>query len=251
MVASIRTQKGTVSEELNQLFDGVLQEGEQMPDWGFVQELHARLLDRSNARVAAIDQEHRTNLADLGQARVARNRWAKGLQSRIRALRNLFRGTYGEEALGIVGLDQPPERKALAVLRQAGHIRERLRNPELALPDLPSGFPALEAAPHIADIEAAVASLEASLAAIDQQRKVVDESLVSKRHELKQHQHQYMDVARNQEAYYRLAGLDDLAERIRPFARRPRRSKPEAAPAPEASQPDVDGTPEAEGVAPI
>jgi hypothetical protein len=72
-------------------------------------------------------------------------------------------------------------------------------------------------------MEADVRALVDLMAALTVVRKRTDESLVAKRQALARHHRRYLNVARVQEAYYRLAGLDELADRIRPFKRSPRR----------------------------
>ncbi len=87
------------------------------------------------------------------------------------------------------------------------------------------------------------------MAAIKRMRKQVDASLVVKRETLKRHRRLYLNVARIQEGYYRLAGLDELADRIR--SREPGRRKQESSgDQPEDSEEESEDSEEAPEAAP-
>ncbi len=232
LVMSTRTQKPNVSIRLTQVFIPALTgaDGEVAPttDWDLVQESHAGLLETSAAEVQRTDKAHRVNKVKMSEMRRKRRKLVAGLTSRHRDLRSSFTGTYGKDALPLVGLDATPERRFLAVREQQLEILERLRDPELAsrLPEPRGGQAALDLTALADAIETEILELEVAMEAIQRMQKQVDESLVVKRETLRQHRRLYVNVARIQESYYRLAGLDELADRIRSPAF-PRRKPPE------------------------
>ncbi len=226
LVMSARTQKPTVSSRLAAIFlpaspDG---EGASVPDWDLVQESHAVLLETSAGKVRHTDQVHRHNKVKLSEARRSRRKLVWKLKIRHRDLRSSFTGTYGKDALPLVGLDAPPELRFVAIREQQLEVLERMRNPELAarLPEPRAGQKALDLTELADAIEAEIRELEAATEAIRRLRKQVDESLVVKEEVLAQHRRLYLNVARILAGYYRLAGLDELADRIR-SPERPRR----------------------------
>ena len=235
LVMSTRIQKPSVSGELAEIFRPVLPQGEgespRMPDWDALQETHALLLETSAAEVRRTDQAHRLNKVRLSELRRGRRLLVAALKTRHRDLRSSFSGTYGKEALPLVGLDAPPERRFVAVREQQLEVLERMRDPQLTsqLPAPRSGQAALDLTAIAGAMEAEILELEAAVAAIQRMRKRVDAALVVKRETLRQHRRLYVNVARIQESYYRLAGLDELADRIR-SPELPRRKAEQEAP---------------------
>jgi hypothetical protein len=79
-----------------------------------------------------------------------------------------------------------------------------------------------------AEMAPEVAALGESLTELDRMLKEGDQALVNRQATLDSQRRTYVNVARSQEAYYRLAEEDDLADRIRPSLRRAtRRARPE------------------------
>jgi hypothetical protein len=236
VVTSTRTANARVSVALDQLYAGVLREGEVPPPWDLVQEAQARILDQSTAEVVGTDDRHRRNLVEASQLRRQRQQLIRSLERRIRDLRKSFDGHHGEASLELVGLEDPPAETQAALTKQVQDVLLRLRDPVLELPPPQPGVTALDPG-QIADaIEADVGALTEVMAALTTARKRSDESLVAKREALALHRDRYLNVARIQEAFYRLVGLHDLADRIRPLGR-PWRRPPEPAEEPPPAPP--------------
>jgi len=231
VVMATRTHNASVSGALTNLFGGTPSiEGQPafVTDWQTVQESHAGLLGHWTGEVRRTDEVHRVNLVKVSQLRRNRRGTVGGLQRYHRDLRKSVDGTYGPEALALVGLDSPPKRRFVAVREQLREVVTRMRNPELASqkPAPRAGLPSLDFEQLASALETQIQALEALDEEIRRMRKVVDESLAEKRRVLKAHRRIYVNVAGIQERYYRLVGLDDLADRIR-SADPPRRSEPQ------------------------
>ena len=240
LVMSMRTHQPNVSARLTEAFERIGGAGAPAPDWDLVQESHAALLEASATEVRRTDQVYRLTRVKLSEMRRDRRELVGKLKTRHRDLRKSFNGTYGEDALPFVGLDAAPERRFVAFREQQLEVLERMRDPELAarLPAPRAG----QAAPDLlalADaIQAEILELEAAMAAIKGMRKQVDESLVVKRETLREHRRLYVNVARILEGYYRTAGLDELAERVRsPAQPRRRRTDETAEPTDDSQEP--------------
>lgn len=247
VIASTRTQNPIVSAALDQLFGGTPPGGDgqagSTPEWQEVQESHAALLDRWTREVRRADEAHRVNLVKASQLRRQRRETTNGLRRQHRDLRKSFDGTYGPEALPLVGLDAPPERRFVAVREQLRDVVTRMRNPELAsqLPAPRAGQPPLDLQQLADALETHIQAFEALMEEIQRMRKIVDESLAEKRRVLKAHRRVYVNLAGIQERYYRLVGLDELADRIR-SADPPRRSEPQPETPEESEEPEESPT---------
>lgn len=234
VITSTRTQKPEVSGELGHLFLKVVPDDRQsevtVPDWDQIQEANASLLECSLANVRDKDQAHRLNQVTWDQMRADRKTLIDDLRDQHRGLRLIVTGTYGADALPLVGLDAPPEVRMVAVREQALELLERLREPRLAaqLPAPRTGVAPLDLEAIADGIETKIRELETLLAEMKRMRTTLDASLVARRHALQHHNQIYLNVARVQEAYYRLAGLDELAKRIRTVFRATRRKTKEA-----------------------
>ena len=255
-ITSTTTQKATVTAELTEALGGDLTAPDgttvAMPDWDAVQTYHAALLERSAEEVRKADQDHRLNRVNVSQVRQKRRQLAGGLKRRHRDLRKSFTGTYGEEALPLVGLDAPPAKAFLAIREQQLETVERMRDPELAsqLPEPRSGQEALNLVTLADRAEKGVRDFEAAGEEIQRMRKVLDESLIARKEAQKRHRRLYLNVVRIQEGYYRLAGLDELADRIRgggrkksPGAEPPNPAEPTETQPPQPTEEPTEGSP--------
>ncbi len=254
-IMSTLTQNGTVSAVLVATLPAELPtpEGEliPMPDWQALQTYHAALLEQSADTARQADQTHRIHLVNVAQRRIERRQLVNAIETRHRDLRQSFRGTYGPDSLPLVGLDSPPAAAYLALREQQLEVAERMQDPKLAgmLPDPRAGQVALQPADLAKTVASGVEAFEQISDEIVRLRKVLDESLLAKRETLGKHRRLYINIVRIQESYYRLAGLDELADRIRAGERKPRTAKDTAEPddpteteSPESTDP-ADGDP--------
>ncbi|MEE8525437.1 MAG: hypothetical protein V3T72_15985 [Thermoanaerobaculia bacterium] len=254
VVTSIRTQKPTVTAELTRTFGDDLPEGGLMPDWDGLQETHAARLAGSARAIRGTEQHHRRNAAEMSGYRKQRHAIVNRLLRGYRDLRNSVEGTYPEEALTVIGLEEQPIRRFVAVREQMPEVLERLRDPELQsrMPEPLAGHQALDFDHFAGAMAADIELLEGSMETIRQMQKILDESLLAKREALKDNRRTYLYLARIQEGYYRLAGLDDLADRIRTevFRLSPRKKEAPAEPPAEAASSASSPAAEPPGAAP-
>ncbi len=226
VVAAGRTHREPIAAKLAERYAAVLGAEETMPDWSFIMELNARLLDRAGQAVLEADQLYRDQLVAIGLERGQRDESKEEIKKRIRDERQSFGGAHGDKGLRILGLDRPPERKPLALYRQAKAILESLRQPGL---DLETRSSAIVVDPLAVanEMEPMVEALGQSLEKIDRMLKESVEALVGRRNALKGQREAYVDIALFQEALYRLVEEDEIADRIRPSLRRATRRKPQ------------------------
>lgn len=235
VINSIRTQKSTVTAELNLGFGEALPEGIPQPDWDSLQESHVVRLEGSIGGIRQTEREHRQNLARMSALRKQRRTIVDGLLGEYRKLRSSVDGNYPAEGLIVLGIENPPVRRFAAVREQMPEILGLLRDPDLAarMPEPRPGHAALDFESFAVPMESGIQALEESMETIQEMRKILDESLLAKREALEENRRIYLNLARIQEGYYRLAGLDDLADRIRTEVYRvggPRRSSTDGEP---------------------
>ena len=138
-----------------------------------------------------------------------------------------------------MGLDAPPVRAFTALREQNLDMVERMRTPDLAsrLGTPLAGQDPLKVDKLANGLEKSVQAFEKVTNDITDMIKIRDEALVAKKEAQKYQLRVLANVARIQEGYYRLAGLDDLADRIRVTI--PKRStKPSEETGPPTETPD-------------
>ena len=245
LASSTRTHKPTANASLEEvpleLFAGA-GEVPPAPDWNLLQEWNLAALEASAAEVRQTDQAHRENLVQLAQLRADRRDLLERFKIGHRALRDSFTGTYGPKSLPLMGLDAPPARASLAAREQLREVVSRMRDGELAksLPEPIAGQTPIDLETLSAAREADIVLYDKTSAEFKRTRKRVDESRLARKEARARNRRVYSNVARVQEGLYRLAGLGDLADRIRFTVRSPNKKKEE--PAPQTPEPDGQST---------
>ncbi len=246
LVVSAKTQKPTVNDRLAGLGPAIVgAAGEtSAPDWNQLQEWGIAALEASAAEVRESDRAHRKTRVRLSDARRDRNGKMSLITAAHRALRQSFTGTYGAASLPLVGLGEAPVRPLLAVREQMREVVGRMRDPQLA-----TALPAPLAGQKPIDLESVadarddeIGDLEVQMGRVGALRKQKDEALVARDEAMKRNRRVYSNVGRLLEGVYRLAGLDELANRIRATTRAARRkaeAEPEEAPAEAPPEPEA------------
>lgn len=242
LVTSIRTQLKVVSPKLIEFFSLLppTSEGEPAwPDWASVQEANAVRLEQATAETHQASQAYLAAKSLVNATLRLRNKLVKNLKQRYRNLRGSFGSTYTEEALPLTGLVDPPLRNFLAFREQCLFVIKRMRLEGL-IEQL--GGPVADLSPLDIDtigtgLETAVGAIEAVLDDLREHQKLRDEALIVKQQAEDHLRLVYANVARIQEGYYRLAGLDELADRIRLTIPKSAKSSPPSTTPPTTTEP--------------
>jgi hypothetical protein len=239
--ASTLTQLSTVSPKLTEVYSVLPPAGEgegpATPDWDLVQGSNAGLVDHANGELRTNTFFYRASKVAVVDLRRSQDLLADELRDDYRAMRLRFESAYEREKLGLVGMGSPPSRNSTGLREQLLDVVESVTDPkvlaQLGEPRSPISAVDFQALAGVFRVK--VAKYEQIIKDLKQAEKVRDEALAAQEEAKKRHRRVRTNVARIQEGYYRLAGLDDLADRIRMTIpeRSARSAEPEPQPAPE------------------
>lgn len=220
VLGAIETFGDQMSGTLGEDFAPFLPEGQVMPFQATL-ELFAGRLSASSQRMVETDRAYRDQRTRETLFRGRRDDAASEVNDDVVGLRKAFGGIYREEKLAEVGFARRTPQSPGELLEQATHLATRLQDPTLDLTGSRFGDLQLEAAKLAAKLVASVASLEQASTALSRQERRTEARKLAKDEALEAHNSGFLWIARTVESLCRLAGLDEVAKRIRPSTRRP------------------------------
>lgn len=195
-------------------------------------------LERTIAELVKADREHTVELADDEGIRLTRDERTIDLKDLLGTLRANFIRNYGPVVAGAYGIAAALPDDAPALLLLAGHVENFLRTRPLAEP---AKNQSLKIDPILAanDVKASADALRAALGRVEQEKREAQITQGAKNNAMASWGIGYSAVADGAAAFFALGGRSDLAQRVRPTARK-RAGLPdeEAPPAPIAPAPE-------------
>lgn len=206
-----------------------------------------RELTTAREDLVAADQRHLAELDNDRELRSRRDEVVNDLRSDFGQLRDTFRGLFGPDDAAKLALEGPTEREPATVLRVAQDVVLRLRDPAIALSQPRfQGF-TVDTEALVAQLEPKTAELSAIFDELNRQARAAEVTQRQKNLAMEAFDATFLRIARLLEAIFELAGLSDLAARVRPSTHRPGRREADEADDNETPQPD---TPPADPAAP-
>jgi len=195
-----------------------LKEGEKMPDVALLLVLGGRLLGATTQQLVAADDAHERELADDAAPRERRDEAAQHIYDRLVDLRAALTGLYGPKTAEAAGLVSATPRDPVLLARFARGVVEAL--PGLKFPGARIKGARLDLSEVTAELSTQLDALEASLKDVAREAREAEQTLGAKTAAAGAQARHQSGVASLLSGVFRLAGLDDLAERVRPTARR-------------------------------
>ncbi len=244
VVQSGKSHYHKVAGKLGARVEPVLQEGQPMPDFEALQLGLVSLVESEIDKVVALDEAHVAELDENREQLQERRQAFPQLFDHLTGIQMSCEGIYGEAAsLKLFGGVRLLPEDPVELHRVGKRVQSRLADPAYEItgqPRLPAWQP--DDRIQLAEgLKVAVDRLEQALEELEAERKSSDDSLLEKQRAIEASGRTIRFGATCLASLYSLAGLDELAAKVRPKRRAPRRRGGE----PDATSPVPETVPEA------
>jgi hypothetical protein len=218
VVEAALTHAGAVGARLDQVLAPPLLEEGSGGTAGMIRRLGRTLLASAEELVAA-DRAHEAEKADDTSVRRELEEAIEAVYREVVDFRTALEAVGGVEATVNAGLTGITPREPIALGRLARALHDAL--PRLAtVPATRRGL-TFDPMSYTDPLDETTERLERAQAALRREERELEATLMIKNRVMATHDARFLSIARLLESLFRLAGFEELANRVRPSARRP------------------------------
>lgn len=222
VLTALYRQGGEIAEKLHATTEPHLRPGDQAPEFLATVVALGRRLETALERLLVEDDNVYDASARLGRRYKEQQAVMSTVGQMVSRLRRGLLSQFKKPRLDGLGIEARNPRQPVMMLRLAERmlksferddLEERLGEPFFAQ--------AFDPRAQAAEIAPAVDELRRALRRIDEARRDLDRAVTAKKRVQKEYDVLFLHTARTFETFCRLAGENELADRVRPSVRRP------------------------------
>ena len=216
---AIDTHGDRLVDILGESFDPLLGEGQVMP-FETQLELFKKKLILDRDQVVTSDRAYRDQKARESLSLAWRDDQVERVNSGVVGLRQAFTGIYSDKKLAEFGFARRTPQRPGELLEQASHLASRLGDPDLDLSGSRFGEFRLDAPDLAQELVRSVGTLQLAADDLAREERKTEAMKLAKDDAISGYNTSFLWIARTVESLCRLAGLDEVARRVRPSERR-------------------------------
>lgn len=196
--------------------------GTPIPEVGALLRLYAETLRFSVEKLTKASAAHAIEGLDDAAPRDRRDKAERALRDFLSPMRKAVEGVFGDQGLRAIGLWEQLPSSTEVLRKYAEGVVDGLAQPGLSLtPLLSLSGPGLDPAAYLAGLRPLVTTLSHALEEVSKEAAELGGTKLAKDAAMKEHNASFIRIAGAVEQLARVAGLDELAQRIRPSASDP------------------------------
>jgi hypothetical protein len=219
--AQIETHADEIQNQLKTLLEPHLARGEKMPDLALFVRLSGRLLTGRPEPLAAADRAHEAELSDDAAPRAERDDAERELRDTVVTFRNSISSNFGDGALRTLGIWDPPPSDTRGLATYAKDFALALADDTRAIQGKKRKGVTIDRHAMAKELTPEAGRLETALGVVTKEEAEATATQTAKNNAMTANDTAFAGVATAAEGLLTLAGRSDLAERVRPSARRP------------------------------
>ncbi len=221
VAAAAETHAAEIAARVSLELEPHLGPGEALPDSGLLVRLIGRKILADNAALVARDREHEKELADDAGPREARDDAASKVRSALVDLRGAVESTYGAPGLTLLGLSDAIPVDPTVIAATASSVVKALKDADIKLPKPKRAAMKLDRAAFAVDVAEDLPALQKALARVAKEDREKEITQRAKNEAMARNDSTFTSGASFVAASCLVAGLVDIAAKVRPSGRRP------------------------------
>lgn len=221
--AAAETHGAQIGAGFTRELSGHLKSGETLPDAGLLARLIGRKILADNAALLAADHAHEQELADDDGPREDRDDAAAKVRSVLVDLRAAIDSGYGARGLSLLGLGDAVAVDPSVLATAAGNAQKALKDQTIKLPKPKRAGMKIDRAAFAEDIAGELPALQKALAKVATEEREKEGTQRVKNEAMTKNDASFTSGADFLATSCQVAGLIDIAAKVRPSGRRPGR----------------------------
>lgn len=218
------THGGNVAEALLKRLKKHARQGEEQPDIRVMITLCGRRLGASLDAMLAADEAHERELGDDNAPRAARDAAQQTLYKLVVEMRDQVQSVLKDAGLEKLGMKDPSPPTPDRLAAYARSVISKLGDPKITLPTPTRRTATIDREAMREEIAEALEPLTVALQDVTRETKEAEVTLVARQKSIAEYDAVFAETAALYEALFRAAGMNEIADRVRPSKRNPGRT---------------------------